>query len=110
MRCLLPAGGFCRSSSVDGGRAGQGAYSMSKAGVHNLTETLALEGRGSGILAYCVAPARTVTDLRKEVAPDEEDSGCLQPSNVADAIASVVMDANPHLTGQSFWLRYPAPQ
>jgi len=96
------------SSSVDGGRVGQGAYAMSKAGVHNLTETLALEGKPHGVLAYCVAPTRTYTTLRQTMAPNEGDNGCLKPEDVANAIVSIVMDANPHLTGTSFWLKYPS--
>jgi NAD(P)-dependent dehydrogenase (short-subunit alcohol dehydrogenase family) len=96
------------SSSARGeGRLEQGAYASTKAGIHNLTETLAMEGRQHKILAYCVAPIRTATDLRKELAPDEAAELCLKPSDVAAAVVSVIMDANPHLSGQSFWLRHP---
>eukprot|EP00041_Stephanoeca_diplocostata_P012065 m.200959 g.200959 ORF g.200959 m.200959 type:complete len:248 (+) comp18795_c0_seq35:1498-2241(+) len=93
------------SSSVAGGRVGQGAYATSKSGVHTLTETLALEGKAKGILAYCVVPTRTHTELRERMMPDEQHaSTCLQPSDVAAVVVSVIMDANAHLSGQSFWL------
>eukprot|EP00038_Savillea_parva_P001570 m.105358 g.105358 ORF g.105358 m.105358 type:complete len:475 (-) comp10549_c1_seq3:6455-7879(-) len=104
------------SSAARGtGRVEQGAYASTKAGIHNLTETLAMEGQRDRILAYCVAPIRTATDLRAALAPhDASEVGeggdmdmCLRPSDVAAAIVSVVMDANPHLSGQSFWLRHP---
>ena len=36
------------SSSTNGGRAEQGAYAASKAGIQCLTETLALEGKEQG--------------------------------------------------------------
>eukprot|EP00041_Stephanoeca_diplocostata_P012063 m.200773 g.200773 ORF g.200773 m.200773 type:complete len:146 (+) comp18795_c0_seq21:2119-2556(+) len=89
----------------DTGRVGQGAYATSKSGVHTLTETLALEGKAKGILAYCVVPTRTHTELRERMMPDEQHaSTCLQPSDVAAVVVSVIMDANAHLSGQSFWL------
>lgn len=96
------------SSAVRGtGRVEQGGYSSTKAGIHNLTETLAMEGRQDKVLAYCVAPIRTDTDLRAALAPDGDRELCLKPIDVAAAIVSVIMDANPHLSGQSFWLRHP---
>jgi len=47
------------SSAARGtGRVEQGAYGSTKAGIHNLTETLAMEGRQHRILAYVSAAAR----------------------------------------------------
>ena len=59
------------SSSTNGGRAEQGAYASSKAGIQSLTETLALEGRPFNIYAYCVVPRRTNTELRARLFPSE---------------------------------------
>mmetsp|Transcript_27727 Transcript_27727/g.82968 ORF Transcript_27727/g.82968 Transcript_27727/m.82968 type:complete len:138 (-) Transcript_27727:298-711(-) len=95
------------SAARGAGRMEQGAYASSKAGIHNLTETLATEGQPHKVLAYCVAPIRTDTALRKALVPGDDVADCLQPADVAAAIVSVVMDANPHLSGQSFWLRHP---
>lgn len=57
------------SSAVNGGRLDQGAYAASKAGIQCLTETLALEGKEHGVLAFCVVPRRTSTRLREEMFP-----------------------------------------
>ena len=93
------------SSSVNGGRFGQAAYASSKAGIQTLTETVALEGRNAGVLAYCVVPARTNTALRRSLYPDEGGVGCLDPWDVAEVIVSCATMANPLLSGQSFWLK-----
>jgi len=94
------------SSGVNGGRPRQAAYGATKAGLHALTETIALEGRPHGIYAYCVAPTRTFTKLRTQIAPEESPDACLSAVNVADAVVSVVIEGNPHLSGQSFWLQH----
>ena len=59
------------SSGGFGGRVEQGAYCAAKAGVHALTESLALEGKACGVSAYCVVPSRTNTALRDVMAPSE---------------------------------------
>jgi NAD(P)-dependent dehydrogenase (short-subunit alcohol dehydrogenase family) len=59
------------SSSASGGRIDQGAYAASKAGVLCLTETVALEGKEHGVVAYCVVPRRTFTQLRLDMFPEE---------------------------------------
>eukprot|EP00048_Salpingoeca_helianthica_P001291 m.48200 g.48200 ORF g.48200 m.48200 type:complete len:495 (+) comp11350_c0_seq1:22-1506(+) len=93
------------SSSVAGGREGQCAYASSKAGTQTLTEVVALEGKPYGVYAYCVVPRRTDTDLRRQMFPEEDPGASLRPEHVAAVIVSVVMDSNPMLTGQSFWVR-----
>ena len=75
-----------------------------QAGIQSLTETLALEGRESGVLAYCVVPSRTDTPLRQALEPNEKGVGCLKPWDVAEVIVSCATTANPLLTGQAFWL------
>lgn len=76
MRCM-PATGRggvivnVSSSATNGGRQDQGAYAASKAGIQCLTETLALEGKQMGVLAFCVVPRRTQTRLRMEMFPEE---------------------------------------
>jgi NAD(P)-dependent dehydrogenase (short-subunit alcohol dehydrogenase family) len=76
-----------------------------QAGIQSLTETLALEGRATGVLAYCVVPTRTDTPLRRTLYPEENGEGCLKPWDVAEVIVSCATTANPLLTGQAFWLR-----
>jgi NAD(P)-dependent dehydrogenase (short-subunit alcohol dehydrogenase family) len=43
------------------GLSGQAAYAASKAGLHGLIRTLAIEGRGHGITANCVLPGMVAT-------------------------------------------------
>lgn len=93
------------SSSTNGGRRGQAAYASSKAGIQSLTETLALEGKDAGVLAYCVVPSRTDTTLRSSLKPEEGGAGCLKPWDVAEVIVSCATAANPLLSGHSFWLK-----
>ncbi|PSH62137.1 SDR family NAD(P)-dependent oxidoreductase [Phyllobacterium sophorae] len=56
-------------SSIAGKEGGSGisAYAASKAGVIGFTKSLARELAGTGVLANCVAPAITETDLFKEM-------------------------------------------
>eukprot|EP00045_Choanoeca_perplexa_P008984 m.85038 g.85038 ORF g.85038 m.85038 type:complete len:499 (-) comp14703_c0_seq4:57-1553(-) len=93
------------SSSASGGRIDQGAYAASKAGVQCLTETVALEGKEHGVVAYCVVPRRTFTQLRLDMFPKEDASDCLAPEAVAEVIVSLVNFPNPLLTGQAFYAR-----
>eukprot|EP01136_Pigoraptor_vietnamica_P026173 Opistho-1_new@80942 len=93
------------SSSVSGGRIGEGAYSATKAGIQCLTETLALEGRPHNVFAYCVVPRRTATQLRRELYPTEDPDTCLKPEDVAQTIVSVATEWMPWLTGHAFWVK-----
>ena len=72
------------SSAATGGRVDQGAYAASKAGVQCLTETVALEGKPNNVIAYCVVPRRTFTDMRLSMYPQEvshlgKDTCCAAP-------------------------------
>lgn len=93
------------SSAVRGGRVGQGAYAATKAGLVSLTETIALEGRESGVQAFTVIPERTATELRRELYPDEDHAGMLQPETVAEMVAFCATEWLGPLSGQSFWVR-----
>jgi NAD(P)-dependent dehydrogenase (short-subunit alcohol dehydrogenase family) len=52
------------------GNANSSAYSAAKGGVIAFTKAIAKELAGSGILANCVAPAITETDLLLEMTPE----------------------------------------
>ncbi|KJE94550.1 notch1-induced protein [Capsaspora owczarzaki ATCC 30864] len=93
------------SSSVSGGRVGEGAYSATKAGIQCLTETLALEGKPHNIFAYTVVPRRTATELRRALYPDEDPATCLLPEEVAHMVASVATEWQPYLSGHAFWVK-----
>jgi len=93
------------SSSIKGGRVGEGAYAASKAGLIALTETAALEGKPYGIHVFAVIPRRTNTALRQALYPNEKDADLLDPADVARVVTFCVTQWMPHLSGQSFWVR-----
>ncbi len=93
------------SSSISGGRVGEGAYAASKAGLVALTETTALEGKPYGIHSFTVIPRRTDTALRRALYPDEKNADLLDPADVARVVTFCATEWMPHLSGQSFWVR-----
>lgn len=92
------------SSAVAGGREGEGAYSASKAGIHCLTEAVAIEGRPHGIYAYTVVPRRTATQLRRALYPTEDPAVQMPVEAVAQMVCSVATEWQPWLTGHAFWI------
>ena len=92
------------SSSVDGGREGLAAYGVSKAGLVQLTEVLALEGKERGIMAYAVAPRRTRTAMRRAMFGEEDAATLDDPMRVAAVVATICKEDLAALSGQTFWL------
>ncbi len=86
-------------------RPGWVAYAASKAAVVSLSQTLADELAGTGIKVYSISPGRTATELRRALAPDEDLSKIMQPSAVADVIASLMRDEERTLDGQNIIVR-----
>jgi 3-oxoacyl-[acyl-carrier protein] reductase len=68
------------------GRTGWLSYSASKAALIAVSETLREELRPYGVNVVCLSPGRCATDLRKTLAPDEDPTTIMQPSQVADII------------------------
>ena len=86
-------------------RPGWLAYASSKAAVVSLSATLADELAGSGIKVYSISPGRTATELRRKLAPEEDPSTIMQPSQVADVIAQLMSDTEVTLDGQNIIVR-----
>jgi short-subunit dehydrogenase len=86
-------------------RPGWLAYASSKAAVVSLSATLADELAGSGIRVYSISPGRTATELRRKLAPEEDPSTIMQPSQVADVIAQLMSDDEITLDGQNIVVR-----
>ena len=57
--------------------------------------------------AYNVAPGRTATELRAQMAPDEDPDSIMQPSAVADLVSYLVGDQGGYLNGQTITIRKP---
>ena len=89
-------------------RPGWLAYASSKAAVVSLSATLADELAGSGIRIYSISPGRTATELRRKLAPEEDPTTIMQPSQVADVIAQLMSDAEATLDGQNIVVRMRA--
>jgi len=89
-------------------RPGWLAYASSKAAVVSMSATLADELAGSGIKVYSISPGRTATELRRKLAPEEDLTKIMQPSQVADVIAQLMSDNDSTLDGQNIVVRMRA--
>jgi 3-oxoacyl-[acyl-carrier protein] reductase len=79
---------------------GHAAYGAAKAGLINFSQSLSEELYQYGIKVYCIVPGRCATNLRKKLAPDEDQSKIMQPIDVANFVAALVntdypVDGNP---------------
>lgn len=71
-------------------RPGWLAYSSSKAAIISMSQTLSEELKEYGISVYCVSPGRCATELRKILAPEEDQSKIMQPEQVAKVISGLL--------------------
>ncbi|SDW00355.1 3-oxoacyl-[acyl-carrier protein] reductase [Marininema mesophilum] len=86
-------------------RPGWIAYASSKAALISMSNTLSDELAEYGIKVYCVSPGRCATDLRRTLAPDEDQSKIMQPEDVADVVHSLLADHGLCLDGQNMIIR-----
>ena len=96
-------------SAISGfrGPAGRAAYGAAKAGVHNLTEAMAIDHARDGIRVNCVAPGPTATPMVGEITPEVEAAMARrvplgkigESEDVAEAIAFLASDVAKHITG-----------
>lgn len=75
-----------------GPRPGRSAYAASKAAVINFSLSIAEELRPYGIKVYCIAPGAVATDLRKQIAPDEDFETIMQPGELAEFVVDIIED------------------
>ncbi len=86
-------------------RPGWLAYSSSKAAVISMSQTLSEELAEYGIKVYCVSPGRCATDLRRALAPDEDQTKIMQPEDVAEVIENLLENIGMCLDGQNIIVR-----
>ncbi len=86
-------------------RPGWLAYASSKAAVVAISQTLADELAEYKIKVYAISPGRCATELRRKLAPEEDPSTIMQPSDVADVIAMLIDDSESCLDGQNIIVR-----
>ena len=78
--------------------AGMGAYAASKAGVHRLTEALAVEWKGK-ITVSAVLPSIIDTPANRKAMPAADPSKWVRPGAVADLALWLSEDRAAQVTG-----------
>lgn len=86
-------------------RPGWSVYAMSKAAVIEMSLTLTEELANYGIKVYCLSPGRCATDLRRKLAPEEDQSKIMQPETVGKEIARMASAEETCLDGQNIIIR-----
>ena len=86
-------------------RPGWSAYAASKAAMVNFSNTMAEELKPYGIRVHCLAPCRTATELRKVLAPDEDQSTIMQPDAVARVTRFLIGPDADVISGQTIQVR-----
>ena len=84
------------------GRAGWGAYSVSKFGVEGLTQILAAELKERGIRANAVDPGGMRTEMRAAAYPEEDPMTRITPEENTDVFLYLASDESKGVTGQRF--------
>lgn len=94
------------SSSVGRqGRAGWGAYAVSKFGVEGLTQVLADELRSFGVRVLTFNPGGTWTSMRAAAYPDEDPLQLRPPDVPAQALLRLVLRTSLEHSGRGFNLQ-----
>jgi NAD(P)-dependent dehydrogenase (short-subunit alcohol dehydrogenase family) len=84
------------------GRAGWGAYSVSKFGVEGLTQILASELEERGIRANAVDPGGMRTEMRAAAYPEEDPMTRITPEENTRVFLYLASDESREVTGQRF--------
>ena len=84
------------------GRAGWGAYSVSKFGVEGLTQILAAELEGRGIRVNAVDPGGMRTEMRAAAYPEEDPTTRITPEENTDVFVYLASDESKGVTGRRF--------
>ncbi|CAN5431138.1 YciK family oxidoreductase [soil metagenome] len=100
---MIPANEGCIINVTSGianrGRAGWGAYSVSKAAVNNFTQILAEEVAGYKIRVNGVNPGATRTMMRAEAFPKEDAADLPGPDDVVNPFIYLASEASRGVTG-----------
>ena len=84
------------------GRAGWGAYSVSKFGVEGLTQVLAAELEERRIRANAVDPGGMRTEMRAAAYPEEDPTTRITPEENTDVFLYLASDESRGVTGRRF--------
>ena len=86
------------------GTAGLSAYAASKAGLINLIQTVAAEGREHGVSANVLVPGIIDTPANRAAMPDADTSSWVKPEAMARVIAFLCSDAGGAVSGSALQL------
>ena len=81
------------------GAEGIAAYGASKAGVINITQTLAAEGKKHNITANVIAPAIIDTPTNRSAMPTADFSKWVTPASLAEVVLFLASDAAKDING-----------
>ena len=106
-RSVLPtmieqgSGNIVNISSIGGrhGSKGRGPYRAAKAGLINLTETLAAETFAHGIRVNCVCPGGVETEMLRMIGGVTPDRKLMTPDQMANVVLYLVSDDSSAITG-----------
>ena len=84
------------------GRAGWGAYSVSKFGIEGLTQILAAELAERGVRANAVDPGGMRTDMRAAAYPEEDPQTRITPEENTAVFLYLASDESKGVTGERF--------
>ena len=88
--------------SIIGGRKGgrgRGAYRATKAGLINLTESLAAEVFEHGINVNCICPGGVDTEMMREITHGRVPSNLMRPEEIANVALFLASDESSAVTG-----------
>ncbi|MBI4305525.1 MAG: SDR family oxidoreductase [Chloroflexi bacterium] len=88
-------------SSIGGrhGAKGRGPYRAAKAGLINLTETLAAECWPHGINVNCICPGGVDTDMLREISGEPPRGLLMKPEQIASVVLFLASDESSAITG-----------
>lgn len=98
------AGSIINVSSSVGrrGRAGWGAYAVSKFGLEGLTQVLADELKPYNIRVNSVNPGAMATEMRRAAYPEEDQAKLKKPQQIIDVFLFLASDESEGFSGESY--------
>lgn len=94
------------STAGVGPRPGRSIYAASKAAVISLSLSLSEELREHGIKVYCICPSAFDSDMRREIAPDDDFEKMIKPAEIANfIIKKIILDNSNFLDNQVIYIR-----
>lgn len=92
---MSPGGAIINVTSGAAGRAGWGAYAVSKLGLEGVTQMLREELRDAGIRCIAVNPGPLRTAMRAAAYPDEDPQTVPHPSRVVAPFLAIAAGKDP---------------